>query len=99
MCVPGLYSGCVFAPLRRLASVQRHDDAVTLTALRRAIAERHPPSGLFHHSDRGVQYASHDYVEQLKQIDAQISMSSVSNPDDNAKAESFFKTLKQEEVI
>ncbi len=71
---------------------------LTLTALRRAIAERHPQSGLIHHSDRGVQYASYDYVEQLQQIDAQISMSSVSNPYDNAKAESFFKTLKQEEV-
>jgi putative transposase len=45
-----------------------------------------------------VQYASSDYVEQLEQIGAQISMSSVSNPYDNAKAESFFKTLKQEEV-
>ena len=71
---------------------------LTLTALRRAIAERHPQSSLIHHSDRGVQYASHDYVEQLEQIGAQISMSSVSNPYDNAKAESFFKTLKQEEV-
>ena len=37
-------------------------------------------------------------MEQLEQIDAQISMSSVGNPYDNAKAESFFKTLKQEEV-
>ncbi len=45
-----------------------------------------------------MQYASHDYVEQLEQIGAQISMSSVSNPYDNAKAESFFKMLKQEEV-
>jgi len=71
---------------------------LTLMALRRAIVERHPQPGLIHHSDRGVQYASHDYVEQLEQIDAQISMSSVSNPYDNAKAESFFKTLKQEEV-
>ncbi len=71
---------------------------LTLTALRRAIAERRPSSGLIHHSDRGVQYASYDYVEQLEQIGAQISMSSVSNPYDNAKAESFFKTLKQEEV-
>ena len=71
---------------------------LTLTALRRAIAERHPQPGLIHHSDRGVQYASHDYVEQLEQIGAQISMSSVRNPYDNAKAESFFKTLKQEEV-
>jgi putative transposase len=71
---------------------------LTLTALQRAIKERHPPAGLIHHSDRGMQYASYDYIEQLKQIDAQISMSSVDNPYDNAKAESFFKTLKQEEV-
>ena len=71
---------------------------LTLMALRRAINERHPPTGLIHHSDRGMQYTSHEYVEQLKHIDAQISMSSVSNPYDNAKAESFFKTLKQEEV-
>jgi len=71
---------------------------LTLAALRLAMAQRHPQPGLIHHSDRGVQYASHDYVEQLEQIGAQISMSSVSNPYDNAKAESFFKTLKQEEV-
>jgi putative transposase len=71
---------------------------LTLTALRQAIKERQPPAGLIHHSDRGMQYASYDYIDQLKQIDAQISMSSVDNPYDNAKAESFFKTLKQEEV-
>jgi putative transposase len=71
---------------------------LTLAALKQAIAGRRPQPGLIHHSDRGVQYASYDYVEQLQQIGAQISMSSVSNPYDNAKAESFFKTLKQEEV-
>jgi len=71
---------------------------LTLTALQQAIAERRPQPGLIHHSDRGVPYASYEYVEQLQQIGAQISMSSVSNPYDNAKAESFFKTLKQEEV-
>jgi putative transposase len=71
---------------------------MTLMALRRAINERHPQPGLIHHSDRGVQYASYEYIDQLKQIHAQISMSSVDNPYDNAKAESFFKTLKQEEV-
>jgi putative transposase len=71
---------------------------LTLTALQHALAERRPRLGLIHHSDRGVQYASYDYVEQLEQIGAQISMSSLSNPYDNAKAESFFKTLKQEEV-
>jgi putative transposase len=71
---------------------------LTLMALRRAIHERHPLPGLIHHSDRGVQYASYEYIEQLKHIGAQISMSDVNNPYDNAKAESFFKTLKQEEV-
>lgn len=45
-----------------------------------------------------MQYASYDYIEQLQQIKAQISMSSVDDPYDNAKAESFFKRLKQEEV-
>lgn len=71
---------------------------LTLAALHQAIAERQPQPGLIHHSDRGGKSASYDYVEQLEQIGAQISMSSVSNPYDNAKAESFFKTLKQEEV-
>jgi putative transposase len=67
-------------------------------ALSMAWFRRRPAPGLIHHSDRGVQYASHEYIDQLKQIHAQISMSSVDNPYDNAKAESFFKTLKQEEV-
>src|SRR5439155_5181367 len=71
---------------------------LTRSALHQAIVERHPKPGLIHHSDRGVQYASHEYVEQLQAIGAQISMSAVGNPYDNAKAESFFKTLKQEEV-
>lgn len=71
---------------------------MTSSALHQAIAERHPQPGLIHHSDRGVQYASHEYIEQLQVIGAQVSMSAVGNPYDNAKAESFFKTLKQEEV-
>ncbi len=71
---------------------------MTSCALRQAIVERHPQPGLIHHSDRGVHYASHEYMEHLQGIGAQISMSAVGNPYDNAKAESFFKTLKQEEV-
>ncbi len=71
---------------------------LTRSALHQAIIERQPKPGLIHHSDRGVQYASREYVEQLQEIGAQISMSAVGNPYDNAKAESFFKTLKQEEV-
>ena len=71
---------------------------LTVTALRMALIERQPTPGLVHHSDRGVQYASQDYTEMLKQHNATISMSRKGNPYDNAKAESFMKTLKSEEV-
>jgi transposase InsO family protein len=67
-------------------------------ALEMALAERKPQAGLVHHSDRGVQYASQDYTELLKQHKAQISMSRKGNPYDNAACESFMKTLKYEEV-
>jgi transposase InsO family protein len=67
-------------------------------ALETALADRKPPPGLVHHSDRGVQYASQDYTELLKQHKAQISMSRKGNPYDNAACESFMKTLKYEEV-
>ena len=68
------------------------------SALRMALGERKPQPGLVHHSDRGVQYASLDYTELLKQHQAQISMSRKGNPYDNAACESFMKTLKYEEV-
>jgi transposase InsO family protein len=71
---------------------------LTLAALDRALVVRCPAPGLIHHSDRGVQYASGDYVARLDGIGAPISMAAVGNPYDNAKAESFFKTLKCEEV-
>ena len=53
---------------------------------------------LIHHSDRGVQYASIAYRQRLADSDTTISMSRPSNPFDNAKAESFMKTLKAEEI-
>jgi transposase InsO family protein len=53
---------------------------------------------LVHHSDQGVQYASHDYVALLEAQEVQISMSRRGNPWDNATCESFMKTLKGEEV-
>lgn len=71
---------------------------MTSAALQQAITERQPRPGLIHHSDRGVQYTSQEYIAHLQAIGAQISMSAVGNPYDNATAESFFKTLKQEEV-
>jgi len=74
------------------------EDRLTLSALRMALKQRHPRAGLVHHSDRGVQYASSDYTDLLKQQGIGISMSRTGNPYDNAKAESFIKTLKYEEV-
>jgi putative transposase len=68
-------------------------------ALGMAITARRPvPGSLIHHSDRGVQYACGEYAAMLETHDIQPSMSRVGNPYDNAKAESFMKTLKQEEV-
>lgn len=74
------------------------EDELTIAALRKALQERAPEPGLMHHSDRGVQYASKDYTELLSQHDIQISMSRKGNPYDNAKCESFMKTLKYEQV-
>ncbi len=74
------------------------DTRLTLAALRIALRERRPPRGFIHHSDRGVQYASSEYIESLESAGARISMSGKGNPYDNAKAESFFKTLKTEQV-
>ena len=74
------------------------DTRLTLAALEGALATRHPAPGLIHHSDRGVQYASAAYVARLEAVGARISMAAVGNPYENAKAESFFKTLKCEEV-
>jgi transposase InsO family protein len=73
--------------------------ALAIAALEMALTQRRPtPGTLIHHSDRGVQYACGDYTAILKAHDIQASMSRVGNPYDNAKAESFMKTLKQEEV-
>jgi len=69
-----------------------------IAALQKAIAERVPPPGLVHHSDRGVQYACSDYVGLLRKHDMLPSMSRPANPYDNASCESFMKTLKREEI-
>ncbi len=74
------------------------DTSLTLAALEMALETRQPQRGLIHHSDRGVQYASTEYIGRLEEIGARVSMSATGNPYDNAKAESFFKTLKREEV-
>jgi putative transposase len=74
------------------------DAHLTLWALEMALVSRQPDSGLIHHSDQGVQYASSEYVARLEGVGARISMAAVGNPYENAKAESFFRTLKMEEV-
>lgn len=80
-------------------SISRNiDTALCLAALTMAIAHRKPSKGVIHHSDRGIQYASYEYVAVLLQYDFLISMSRKGNPYDNATTESFFKTLKVEEV-
>jgi transposase InsO family protein len=72
---------------------------LAIEALDRALAARDPaPQSLIHHSDRGVQYACGDYIERLEAREIAVSMSRPANPYDNAKAESFMKTLKAEEV-
>ena len=71
---------------------------LALGALEQALAERRPPPGLVHHSDRGVQYCAGRYVELLEEHGLRISMSRAGNPYDNALAESFLRTLKCEEV-
>jgi putative transposase len=69
-----------------------------IAALTHALAERHPPPGVVHHSDRGVQYASEAYVTLLRAHHMIPSMSRPANPYDNASCESFMKTLKREEI-
>jgi putative transposase len=74
------------------------DGQLTLEALNHAVAERGIQPGIVHHSDRGTQYCSQSYVARLEACGFQISMSRKGRPWDNAKAESFMKTLKSEEV-
>jgi len=74
------------------------DTDLSLRALQMALQRRNPPAGVIHHSDRGVQYAAHEYIDVLRVYQFRISMSRKGNPYDNAAAESFIKTLKTEEV-
>jgi len=77
---------------------QTLEDKLTIATLQMALKSRKPAPGLMHHSDRGVQYASRNYTDHLKQNGIEISMSRRGNPYDNARCESFMKTLKYEEV-
>jgi len=72
--------------------------SLPMAALEKAIRTRQPKPGLVHHSDRGSQYASNDYVKRLESIGAVLSMSRAGRPWENGQCESFLKTLKQEEI-
>jgi len=74
------------------------DSGLALAALEKALAIRQPQLGLVHHSDRGSQYASAEYVDRLEAGGAVLSMSRPSRPWENGRCESFIKTPKQEEL-
>ena len=80
-------------------AISRSIDArLAVAALKAALQARHPPKGCIHHSDRGSQYASEIYRSVLADHGLVGSMARRGNPYDNAKAESFMKTLKVEAV-
>lgn len=74
----------------------RNDQALVTDALKMAARQQRPAAGLIHHTDRGSVYASHDYRRQLKHYRMISSMSRKKDCWDNAVAESFFSTLKNE---
>jgi putative transposase len=74
------------------------EGALAIAALRMALRRGSPTARLVHHSDRGIQYASKDYTDLLKEHRIAIRMSRKGNPYDNATCESFMTTLKYEEV-
>ena len=71
---------------------------LTVQALLDALSNRNISGELTHHSDQGIQYCSQEYINILQKNNIKISMSERANPYDNAKMESFFRTLKVEEV-
>jgi putative transposase len=80
-------------------AISRSIDArIAIAALKAAVRTRRPPNGCIHHSDRGSQYASEPYRRMLAEHGLIGSMGRPGNPYDNAKAESFMKTLKVEAV-
>ncbi len=78
------------------AMAATEDEQLVELALRMAVAQRHPPSGLLHHSDRGTEFTSDRYLALLQELDIQVSMSRTANCYDNAAMESFFATLTKE---
>jgi putative transposase len=78
------------------AMAATEDEQLVELALRMAVAQRHPPAGLLHHSDRGSEFTSDRYLAVLAEFGIQVSMSRTANCYDNAAMESFFATLTKE---
>lgn len=78
------------------AMAARREDDLVIAALRMALVQRRPQTGLLHHSDRGSQYTSRDYQALLQDWGIEVSMSRKGDCYDNALMESFFATLKGE---
>ncbi len=84
--------------MEKCDSIRTFIATIATDALTMAVKRRSPPSGLVHHSDRGVQYASGEYRELLKAGGLEPSMSHAGNCYDNAMMESLWATLKKELV-
>ncbi|MCP5268784.1 MAG: IS3 family transposase [Zoogloeaceae bacterium] len=95
---PGRLAGFVFAPGSGLGHGRRPNLAPVLSALNMALLHRQPQRGLVHHTDQGTLYAARAYRESLLKHGLRPSMSRRGNCYDNAVAESFFSTLKNELV-
>ena len=78
------------------AMAATEDEQLVELALRMAVAQRHPPAGLLHHSDRGSEFTSDRYLAVLAELGLRVSMSRTANCYDNAAMESFFATLTKE---
>ena len=78
------------------AMAATEDEQLVELALRMAIAQRHPPTGLLHHSDRGSEFTSDRYLALLAELGIEVSMSRTANCYDNAAMESFFASLTKE---
>lgn len=72
--------------------------AITVAAFNRAVAKRRPPRGLIYHSDRGVEYGGYAFADHLKKLGVVQSMNRPKSMNDNAHMESFFHSLKAEEL-
>jgi putative transposase len=76
----------------------RRDAALTSEALRHSVRKRPPAAGLLFHSDRGIEYAAFDYRHELARLGILQSMNRPGKINDNAHMESFFHSMKAEDL-